>query len=102
VDWYIGSKAMDVLQKKIPMKKVPLLVYVFLIFFTSYYGRFRYISCPCFGMIEELLLDLAKQGVYLNLALSSFVAFGQFLFGGYDTTLGLEVEHNVKVQIEMM
>ena len=93
---------MDVLQKKIPMKKVPLLVYVFLIFFTSYYRRFHYILCPCFGMIEELLLDLAKHGVYLNLALSPFVVFGQFLFGRYDITLGLDVEYNMKMQIEMI
>lgn len=63
------------------MQPIPLLR-VFKVMFESYYGGFRLITCPTFGLTRSLVKEFCEHGHQVNRALSNFIRFGPFRFAG--------------------
>lgn len=70
------------LRRRVPGVQPLPLVRVFKVLFESYYGGFRLLTCPTFGLTRELIKEFCEHGCQITRALSSFLRFGPFRFAG--------------------
>lgn len=83
-----------IIKDRIQRIKPSMLVYVFRMLFYNFYGKFRLISCPQWGLKEDVLPDCCKDMMAIRRAVSMLVSLGDCLFsrfGGISSAVATEL-----------
>ena len=89
-----------IVEERVERLKPDTLVYVFWLLYYHFYGKFRLISCPQWGLAEDSLPECCCDSTKMRRAVSALTSCGDYLFADFSGISSADANYLYNLDID--